>query len=240
MLQLVTQIAGLGTAEFDHIHDIVPWPETPMPGLVKLRTPSWLDSQAQKRAIKTHNEAHYVPYNSQATYIIVMRDPKDALVSAFYFADSFMPGIRSLGLSHWAELFVADKTIFGSWPAHIASFWPWRERDNVLITTFAEMKRDLEKTVCDVAALMEVALTEVEIAQVVERSGFAHMKAIEEKFSPTILAGRNPQMMRTGNSGEAKALLTLDELSTIDREMKAQLQLLGSDFPYDAYFGYPP
>lgn len=54
MLQIVTQVAHLGQGEFEHIHDLVPWPDPPMPGLVDLKTPTWDSAPAKLRALKTH------------------------------------------------------------------------------------------------------------------------------------------------------------------------------------------
>ena len=31
MMQIAQQIASLGAAEFDHIHDLVAWPDAPFP-----------------------------------------------------------------------------------------------------------------------------------------------------------------------------------------------------------------
>ncbi|MCI5167721.1 MAG: hypothetical protein D3903_16930 [Candidatus Electrothrix sp. GM3_4] len=44
------------------------------------RSPSGL------RIIKTHFERTYVPFNDQVKYIVVIRDPKEIIVSGYYFA----------------------------------------------------------------------------------------------------------------------------------------------------------
>jgi hypothetical protein len=237
MLQLVTQIAGRGAAEFDHIHDIVPWPEGTLPGPVRLNAPTWQDSPTQIRAVKTHAEANFIPYNRDAKYVIVIRDPKDALISSFYFSDSIMPGLSSIGLDAWTEAFIRGEIPYGIWAEHVAGFWPWRERDNVLVVMFSEMKRDLEKVARAVATLMEVQLSDAEVAMAVEKSSFAYMKAAEAKFEPpSPMVQEKVELLRNGKTGEAVEHLTPEQLATVDRTMKAQLQNFGSDFPYDEYF----
>lgn len=238
MLQIVTQIAAHGTAEFDHIHDIVPWPEAILPGLVQLNAPTWQSSPTQQRAVKTHAEAQFVPYSPNAKYVIVIRDPKDALISSFYFSDSIMPGLSSIGLNAWAEAFIAGEIPYGVWAEHVAGFWPWRERENVLVVTFNEMKRNLEKVARDVAALMQVQLSDTALALVVEKSSFAYMKEAEAKFEPpTPMVQEKVELLRSGKTGEAAKHLTPEQLSAVDQAMKAQLQEFGSDFPYHDYFG---
>ena len=237
MLQIVTQIAGCGAAEFDHIHDIVPWPESITPGLLRVNSPTWEESPTQIRAIKTHAEAQYVPYNKDAKYVVVIRDPKDALISSFFFSESLMPGLSSIGLDAWTDAFMAGEVPYGIWAEHVAGFWPWRERENVRVVMFSDMKRDLEKVVRDVAALMQVPLTEEQLANVVERSSFAHMKAIENKFEPpTPMVNEGVTLLRKGKTGEATEHLSPEQLAAVDQAMKAQLQQFGSDFPYDDYF----
>lgn len=238
MLQLVTQIASRGAAEFEHIHDVVPWPEIHLPGIVNLRTPTWEASQTGMRAIKTHAEAPFVPYGPEAKYVVVLRDPKDVLISAYYFSDSIMPGMTSIGLEAWTEAFMRGEVPYGSWPEQVAGFWPWRERDNVMLTTYGEMKSGLEAVVRRVAALMGVELSPSELAAVVERGSFAHMKREEHKFRPPVPSPERDrvELLRKGQTGDAKLLLTDEQRARVDEAMKRGLRELGSDFPYDEYF----
>ncbi len=191
------------------------------------------------RAIKTHAEAQFVPDNTDAKYVVVVRDPKDALISSFFFADSIMPGLRSIGLTAWTDAFINGEVPFGLWAEHVASFWPWCERANVLLVTFGAMKSDLAQVVREVASLMQVTLRDEEVALVLERCSFAYMKAHEAKFEPPtpMINNDSVQLMRTGKKGEAAEHLSPDQLANVDRAMKAQLQAFGSDFPYDKYFG---
>lgn len=238
MLQIVTQIAGRGSAEFDHIHDIVPWPEVPLPGMMKIATPTWETSPTKIRAIKTHAEAQFVPYNLDAKYVVIIRDPKDAMISSFHFSDAIMPGLGSIGLDKWTEVFKEGNTPYGIWAEHVASFWPWRDRDNVVVLMFNEIKRDLEKAVRAVAKLMQVDLSEAEIAEVVRKSEFGYMKSVETKFTPpSPLVQKVPvEIIRKGKTGESAEVLSAEQLQSVDEAMKAQLEALGSDFPYDFYF----
>jgi hypothetical protein len=238
MLQLVTQIAGRGRAEFEHIHDIVPWPEAPIPGMANLRAPTWRDAATKMRAIKTHAEAQFIPYGSAAKYVVVIRDPKDALISSYYFSDSMAPGLTSIGLRAWTDAFIEGEIPYGLWADHVASFWPWRTRENVIVVDYAEMKRDLAGVARRVAALMRVELSEAEIGAAVERSGFGHMKQQEHKFRPPVPTPnrKNVELLRSGKQGESAELLTPEDLARVDAAMKRHLTALGSDFPYDDYF----
>ena len=95
--------------------------------------------------------------------------------------------------------------VLEQWAEHVASFWPWRTRPNVLFLRFEDMKADLPGTVQRIATLMNIALSADELARVVEKSSFAYMKAIDHKFVPGLPSPLNrmarPVMIRKGERG---------------------------------------
>lgn len=241
MMQIAYQIAHYGQGEFEHIHDEIPWPEAPMPGIVSLT-----DTGPQKRSptglrvIKTHAEAEYVPYNEEARYIVVVRDPRDVFVSGYYFAGTILPGGITYSVDEFLQSYLSGHFLFGSWAAHLAGYWAWRERKNVLVIFYDELKRDPSGSVQRVADLLGVTLTEEQVAAVVEKSSFAYMQAIDHKFMPPIpfrQGGKKPVLMRSGKSGEAVELLSPEQEQAIHAFAQAELARLGSDFPYAHYFG---
>ncbi len=244
MMQIAYQIAHRGHGEFTHIHDVVPWPDAPMPGIVPLSDESaWQNSASKQRVIKTHLESPYVPYSPDAKYIIVARDPKEAFVSSYHFYDGMIPGIHVPPVEQWLTQFFGDKFFFGSWSEHLASYWQWRTRPNVLWLSYGEMKADLPAAVRRVAHLMGVALTVEEEALVVEKSSFRYMKEIDHKFMPQPpfskflpQQGKRPSMMRQGAEGKSSELLTIGQQQLIDEKMQAELRQRQCDFPYTEIF----
>ena len=241
-LQIVTQVAYLGEAEFDYIHHIVPWSETQhRPGMVTMAEPTYELAPTGLRAVKTHNNADFVPYNENARYLVIVRDPKDVLVSSYHFIGALFPPLRKLPFDDWMLLFLLDKSIFGSWPFHVASYWKWRDRTNVKILFFEEMKKNIAKCTEEVAMFMGVQLSGTQFQKVIEKSSFEYMKGIDHKFAPRFLrmASRDsgPIMMRSGKTGSASELMTQKKLDELDELMKKQLSKLGSDFPYERYYG---
>ena len=55
--------------------------------------------QGGLRVIKPHWEQHYVPYNPQAKYLVVVREPKEVFVSGYYFAQSMSGSILDFAYS---------------------------------------------------------------------------------------------------------------------------------------------
>jgi len=236
-LQIVTQIAAYGEAEFDHIHDIVPWAEAQMlPYIVRLDEPTYKLAATGLRAVKTHMEAEYVPYNEKAKYITVIRNPRDVIVSAWHFTRNLMPIVKGLMLDDFIDMHLAGHTIFGVWSQHTAGYWKWRDRSNVLVLFYEDMRRDLEGTVRKIAGFMGVDLAPGHYASVVEKSSFQYMQNIDHKFAPDIPGlTRNsgkPIMMRAGKSDTGNDELTPEQVARIDQVIIRQLREIGSDFPY--------
>ncbi|MCA9648824.1 MAG: sulfotransferase domain-containing protein [Myxococcales bacterium] len=240
-MQMCQQIASRGTAEFEHIHQLVAWPEAPY-AVVPLDDPGpQRSSPTGLRVIKTHLWAFAVPYDPAAKYVTIIRDPKEVVVSAYYFLLGLL-GIRDrVSPAEWIELSLQDDRFPRQWAEHSMSYWLWRSKPNVLVRTFADLKADHAGTVDALAALMGVALSEAERAAVIERSTFSTMKSIDERFAPPrtplVRADQHPNMMRRGASGRADELMGADARARLDEACRRQLRRLGSELPYDELFG---
>lgn len=244
-MQIAVQIAFRGRAEFDHIHDLVPWPDMP-PGS-KYAIP--LDDDAPVRAaptglkvIKTHLPLGAVPYSRVAHYICVVRDPKDVFVSGYHFSRAAALGPLMPRLPDWLDVYLSPETPLGSWAEHLASYWSVRHEPNVLFLTYESMRADLPGTVDRIAQCMGVTLTPEERAAVIERSGFEHMKKIGHKFDPPGAPWSNGSgaMIRRGQRGASGELLSAADQRRIDDYWRAELARIDCDFPYDREFTPAP
>ena len=239
-MQIAQEIAWYGEAEFEHVNTAIPWPDatikTPIAQLsdthMRDRSPTGL------RIIKSHLEAEFVPFNDEAKYISVVRDPKDVLVSSFHFENGFIRRMvgASVPLEPFIEGFLSKRFIIGVWAEHVASWWALRERDNVLVLSFEEMKRAPALAIEQIAALMGVELSAEIFAKVAHKSSYAYMKANDHKFSPPTPPDYQEQgrisMVRQGKVGAASEALSAEQRSAIDQFCLEQLRQLGSDFPY--------
>ncbi len=248
MMQIAHQIAFRGAGDYAHIHDVISWPD--MGGKTSARMAIPLTDRRVQEAsptklhvIKTHLAAHYVPFSDQAHYLVVIRDPKEILVSSYHFARG-VAGPLMPKPDVWFELFLTKRfpLNFGStWAEHTAGYWALRQKPNVLVLLFPDMKRDLTGSVQRVADALGVRLTGTEMDAVVQRSTFAYMSSIENKFTPipkgTLPWGDGLKMMREGKSGHSSEMLTLEQRRRIDQHFRAELKQLGSDFPYAQLFG---
>lgn len=243
MMQLAAQIAHRGAAEFDHIHDLVPWPDTPSLGPVALSDPGPVArAPTGLRVIKTHGGVDVVPFDPAARYVVVLRDPKEVIVSAYHFALPLLGLDDRVDPPLWHRLFLSRGA--AHWVEHTAGWWALRHEPNVLVVRFAEMKADLGAVADRVAAFMEVELTAAERAAVLERSSFRWMKANNDAFRPTPVPFFDPTtvppMVRRGVAGGAGELYDATQLAALDRSVLRQIEKQRVDLPYAELFDVAP
>ncbi len=239
MLQLAVQAAWKTQLDFEHIHQVVPWPECPLAVLPATLAES-PRSPGGHRVIKTHNQADQVPQHPDVRYVVVLRDPKLVLESAYHFFVGNLTAIFRAEVTpeRFLHAFLSEDFLAGGWAGHVASWWPLRDRRNVLLVTYGQMKQDLPGVLDELCALTELDLEPQVRDEVLRRAGFAWMKAHGDAFAPMtpVLRERLPPMMRSGSS-KSGGLYDPDQLAEVDRHMRQALLDRGCDLPYDELFG---
>lgn len=245
MMQIVYQLIHHGEGEFDHIHNVAPWPDAELmsPMMRGYAIPleqatGWQTAPERKRVIKTHFNWELLTYSEEAKYIAVIRDPKDAFVSAYYFMGESGMGSLMFSVDTLHRMFLTDRFFLGgSWPANAAGYWAQRHRPNVLVLSFKSMKRDLEGTVRRVAEFLGIKVGDNVIQEVCRRASFEYMKKIDHKFSPDgfMPSKRAITMVRKGRQGGSGELLTAEQQSAIDEYCVAEMKRLAPDFPYEEF-----
>ncbi|MEM7117228.1 MAG: sulfotransferase domain-containing protein, partial [Chloroflexota bacterium] len=163
-----------------------------------------------------------------------------AFVSSYHFLEALFLGQTIPSVETWLDLFLSKYSAQGIWHEFVASWWALRHEPNVLFMTYESMKADAGQAIEKVAEVMGVELTAVQLTNIQHLSSFAHMKSIEEKFYPPIVSPLyqpGGTMIRKGQTGTASELLSPAQQQRIDDYCRAGLQALGSDFPYDEWYG---
>ncbi len=240
-MQICQQIAHRGAAQFEHIHDVVCWPEAPFIDILAFDdlTPQ-RESPTGLRVIKTHLPASNIPYSPQAKYVTIIRDPKDMLISAYFFMLGLL-GIRHrVSVAQWLQWALEDESVASLWATHTAGYWARREHPNVFVRTFSEVKHNLPTCVAQIAAVMGVELTPAQLEAVVERSSYTYMRAHKHQFAAPFsrfsVPSQYPDMVRSGQTREAHKWMDDRMRAAFDQRFRRELRELNSDFPYDEVF----
>ena len=123
MMQIAHQLIYHGKGEYEHLHEIVPWPDTTiMPFFMKKyaipieEATHWEQSPERQRVIKTHFNWDMLPYSDQARYIAVIRDPKDVFVLELPVRPRRRLRPGDAAVDTWFELFLSQQfPLGGSW-----------------------------------------------------------------------------------------------------------------------------
>lgn len=245
LLQLCELVAWHGDfahiAAAGHIHDLVPWPDAPMPYTVSYDEGvrrAVQQSPTQLAVVKTHlrlEQLRFRKHRSGAKFICVCRDPKDITVSAYHFGASVFAGPAQLPLAACARTACeADLVPCQWWAERIAFEWAEREKDDVLFLFYEDVVSKKRETVVQVAAFLDVALSDEQIEQIVELTSLDFMKRntrYVDAGAQSVLA-YGGDMVRSGRAHGGKAGLSADERKQIDEAMSSQLAALQSDFPF--------
>ena len=184
MQQIVYEVLSrgrgdLGDAGHRHLYAVSPWIESHWS--VRMDDAPRIGERGS-RVIKTHLPASLCPQDPAARYVYVTRHPVACFASCVDFVGMLL-GPLCPDLPDLVDWFCSDRMWWGPWPAHVAGFWELAQRhENVLFLHYEEMRADLPAAVDRVAALLDVQLLPEERAAVIEKSGFAWMKANEELF----------------------------------------------------------
>ncbi|XP_026149572.1 sulfotransferase 2B1-like isoform X1 [Mastacembelus armatus] len=153
--------------------DRVPWFGTPRFALV-------VDQLASPRALVTHFPYHLMPpsfHTSKAKVIYIMRNPKDALVSSFYFHQMAVfledPGT----FDEFMDKFLEGRVLFGKWTDHVKSWRHTELGDRIMYITYEEMVQDLPAALRHISGFLSRNLSEEAIQKITEQCSFNTMKA---------------------------------------------------------------
>ncbi|XP_037533264.1 amine sulfotransferase-like [Nematolebias whitei] len=205
--------------------ELIPWIEVIGNRLPFISAPS-------PRLRVTHLLHHFMPpalNHKKGKVIYVARNPKDVLVSFFYFHTYANILETPKNFDDFFEKFLRGKVFGGSWFEHIKSWYSHKDEMNILFITYEEMIQDLLSAVRRISLFLNKKLTDDQLANVVKHSTFTNMRnnsqANYEQVSISALFSCHlGTFMRKGTIGDWKNHFTVAQNERFDevfhREMK--------------------
>ena len=211
---------------------IAPWIDSRFEPIEELL--ARLDTQTHRRSIKTHTPADGIPWFSEASYIVVGRDGRDAFMSFHNHMANMQPDLVmhlvGTAMEEGIELVgdippVDDVHAFYAWWLdqrilfdHIGTFWTHRDEPNVLFVHYNDMKSDLEESMRGIAAFLGIEIDEARWPALVEQCTFAAMKARSEEIGDFgAFIGGAETFLYKGTNNRWRGVLTDAELAEFDR-----------------------
>ena len=196
------------------------------------------------RAFKSHLSWDEIPKGGR--YIVVFRDPLDAMVSLYNFFNGWFFETGSITLPEFADYYLENRDGGDYWE-HAVSWWHQRNGASVLLLSYEGMKRDLGKAVELVADFIGVyEKTAMDIAK--RQAELSFMKAHERQFDDHLIhqsrdadcglpTGGVSTKVGRGNSGTGKIV--------VDEKMRSRFacrwrETMGREFNLETYAEIPP
>jgi hypothetical protein len=225
MQQIVHGLRTRGSMDFDEVGRVVPWINMAHDVGIDLYAPQVADP----RAFKTHSTLDEVPKGGK--YIIVVRDPGDALLSEYHFFEGMFFERGSITLEAFARgYFIPRREIC----RHVLSYWSRRNDEDVLPLCYENIKTDLPRTIEKVADFVGIPLDD-ELRQIVLRqSDIGFMREHKEQFEDHIVrkarsaAMRLPpdgrlNKVRNGQVGESKDCVSDEIMKELDEVWREEI-----------------
>lgn len=200
-----------------------------------------LSTRPSPRLMKTH-----IPFRllcddiqkqkTKAKIIYVTRNPKDAVVSFYYFDTGFNiegftdPRYPKLKFPQYLERFFNDLCLYGSYWAHNIEFWERREWESILFLKYEDMLKDPWHHVSKIAKFLGKDLTDEQISMVTETTSFKNMKnnnVVNYEYWSQMREEGSAPFMRKGKVGDWKNHFTVAQSQLMDEIYKEKFSGTG-------------
>uniref|UniRef100_A0A3P9BBU4 Sulfotransferase n=1 Tax=Maylandia zebra TaxID=106582 RepID=A0A3P9BBU4_9CICH len=221
----------LNGGDLTPIHTIPNWERVPW--LEEKQLARVVDKLASPRALVSHFPYNLMPPSfctSKAKVIYVMRNPKDIMVSSYYFHQmaGFLedPGTYD----EFMDKFLEGKVMFGKWTDHMKSWRNSELGDRIMYITYEEMAQDLPAALRRISDFLGCNLTEEVIQKVAEHCSFKSMQNNNmSNFSliPKVYLDHDKSpFLRKGIAGDWKNHFSSEQLtrftSVISKELEGE------------------
>ena len=186
------------------------------PRFFKSHLPVWFFEEKLKR--------------SKCKCIIIMRNPKDMLVSFYHFIKAIWPPSLGFEWHDWYEKFSSKTIVYGDWFDHVNGWWNLKHLPNVFIIKYENMKQDHLGSIEKVAEFLNVSCSRNEINLIKSKTTFDSMKSDTKTNLETVIKGN--LFIRKGVIGDWTNYFTSEQNEHIEERIKNELKATGLTFQF--------
>ncbi|XP_001487960.3 sulfotransferase 2A1 [Equus caballus] len=193
------------------------------------------------RLITSHLPIQLIPkslFNSKAKVIYLIRNPRDVLTSGYFFFGASAFAKKPQSMEEYFGWFIKGNVPYGSWFDHTRGWMSIRGKENFLILSYEELKRDTRSIVEMISQFLGKKLEPEELNSVLKNSSFQVMK--ENNMSNfSLLRGqfldeKNGILLRKGITGDWKNHFTVAQAEAFDRIFQEKMADLPRElFPWE-------
>ncbi|KAL6108870.1 uncharacterized protein ACO6RY_12125 [Pungitius sinensis] len=204
--------------------DRVPW-------LEETRLAVVVDEMKSPRGLVTHFPYFLMPpsfHASKAKVIYVMRNPKDIVVSSYYFHKMAEFLEKPGTFDEFMEKFLEGRVLFGKWTDHVKGWMGTDLGDRIMYITYEEMVQDLPAALRRISGFLGRNLSEEVIQNIAEQCSFTTMKKnTMSNFSmvPKVYMNSDTSpFLRKGVVGDWKKHFSPEQLARFTSAIRKELE----------------
>jgi len=165
--------------------------------------------------------------------IVLMRNPKDCLVSYYHFYRVTVPLGQFKGtFDEFYDMHRAKHIVFGDVIDHFKLWWEYKNDPRFLFLWYEDMKLDLEDSIRTIVKFLQLDTTEEEIGEITEKSTFDSMSKNPKTNFEKGMDTKISKYMRKGCIGDWVNTMTDEQSYEIDERYKKELAPLGLTFKF--------
>ncbi|MCB1645488.1 MAG: sulfotransferase domain-containing protein [Pseudomonadales bacterium] len=218
--QIFHTLRTAGDMDFTDISEVVPWIETsPMLG-IDLNA----EQKANPRGYKSHLGYDDIPKG--ARYIVPVRDPRDAFYSSYKFMEGWFMEPGAIPIDEFARTAYLREQRY--WK-HLASWWPHRHDDNVLMMTYEYMQAHKTDVIRRIAGFADIALNDELLALTLEHSSLEFMLKYKDRFDDKLmrdLSERNANLPPGSDSAKVRAGIIGEHINLVSQEILDEMDVI--------------
>ncbi|NXG13456.1 ST1D1 Sulfotransferase, partial [Grallaria varia] len=219
----------------DAIYNRVPFLEVKVP-----RIPSGveqLENTPSPRLVKTHLPVQLLPqsfWEKDCKIIYMARNPKDVVISYYYFYQMAKIHPDPGTLAEFLETFLTGKAAYGSWYDHVRGWWEKRKEKKILYLFYEDMKKNPRQEVKKILQFLGKEVAEETVERILHNTSFQAMKknpAANYETMPTALMDHScSPFLRKGICGDWKNHFTVAQNERFDQHY--QEHMAGTDLHF--------
>ena len=208
-LRLIVANLYFGHANYNNIENLIP-------DIYHTSESKFINKKL--RIFKCHD--HYDFRFRRAVYVV--RDPREVIVSAYFFAIKIGVISKEYSRRKFVSEFLNGKfnSNFGSWYQHIGSWYGAKDK-NILFIRYEDLKKKPSSEILKIANFLKIKVNKKKILNIIKKTSFKVLKDQEDKIRTNCVSlptnDSKVKFFRAGKINSWKNFLTKDEAKKIKK-----------------------
>ena len=235
--EIVWRLLNKNSQESDlTVWNKVPLIESTVPGSKELYY-DIVQQMKSPRMFKSHLPVCYFKeqiQRSECKCIVIMRNPKDTLVSFYHFARSRYPN-SDFNWQDWFDKFRSKSLQYGDWFEHVNGWWNLKDQLNILFIKYEDLKLNHGERIQKIAKFLNICCTEMEIDSITKNTSLENMKSNPKtnlKTTPGFYFKGEDSFIRKGEIGDWTNYFTSEQNKYIEERIENELKMTDLSFQY--------